>query len=400
MTSPSLSTNTSGLDPNKDASGRAHRSLRSHEHWVVHMNRRNRSLSFIAIFATVALCLLEGVYGLQWWLGASLQCLLYPQLIYLRSRRSERPFEAEYESTLIDALVFGLWTGLLGFPKVLSFMFLAGSVVNPGAFRGRSGFLQGVSLYIVGASVGISVVGFELSLEMSLRAELLAMSTLLGFLILFSLGAHQRLTKLQETRDLLKKREHDLNQKLQRISSLEVKLQELSIRDVQTGLYNRRYFEPSLQRELIRSEREQRPLCLLMIELYRYSSMSARYETQQLSELLNELASFLNHQVRGYDLLARFAEARFVLLMTETTQRVAEARAHQLRERWALYQGSQIQESQSQLIISIVSSQGAKRGESEDEARHLMSQVIDLLDYASQESSSGAQAPRGVYTLP
>jgi len=48
---------------------------------------------------------------------------------------------------------------------------------------------------------------------------------------------------------------------------LRERLQQQSVRDPLTGLYNRRYLEESIQRELGRAKREQAPLAVIMLDL-------------------------------------------------------------------------------------------------------------------------------------
>jgi hypothetical protein len=108
----------------------------SGDHWAVQMNRRNRTTSMVVCFVTLGLHVVER--GTPWfvWPLLVLQFLVYPQLLFVRARRSSTPLQAEIENTLADSVVFGAWSAGFGFPLWIAFAFFVGSLLNPIAFRG------------------------------------------------------------------------------------------------------------------------------------------------------------------------------------------------------------------------------------------------------------------------
>ena len=305
-------------------------------HWVVKMNHRNRSVALLVGGLTIAthLSSLDAEVSAWTWGVLTLNFGLYPHLLYLYAKRTASPFEAEMRNIYLDALTFGLWLGFLGFPLWLALMFTVGSTMNPTIFRGVKGLMRGVSLMICGALIGAALGGFQLSLETSVTPALLSLSATLYFLISVAFGANKRLLKLHHTRQALKERESTLQEKLNRINSLELKLKELAVRDVLTGLYTRRFLEPTLERELTRSQREGQPISLLMIELDHYTHLTHVHGHDELNRSLCALAELISERVRCYDLVARYSAAQFVLLLSGVPEGKALERAEHLKEQW------------------------------------------------------------------
>ncbi|MFW5823738.1 MAG: MASE2 domain-containing protein, partial [Marinobacter sp.] len=114
-------------------------------HWVVHMNRRNRSLSFVAVFLTLASHV--WLQQLSPWLYPALAVsfLVWPQLAFLRARQSENSMYSEFNNLVIDSVIFGLWIAGLGFPVWISFILAISTSMNLMVFRGPVGLMQAVA---------------------------------------------------------------------------------------------------------------------------------------------------------------------------------------------------------------------------------------------------------------
>lgn len=105
-----------------------------------------------------------------------------------------------------------------------------------------------------------------------------------------------------------------------------------SIRDSLTGLYNRRYLKESLEREVRRAARSQRPLAVLMLDVDRFKGFNDNYGHEAGDALLRELGSFLQKRTRGEDIACRFGGDEFLLILPEASLAAAERRAQQLCE--------------------------------------------------------------------
>jgi diguanylate cyclase (GGDEF)-like protein/PAS domain S-box-containing protein len=111
-----------------------------------------------------------------------------------------------------------------------------------------------------------------------------------------------------------------------------LKLRELlrnqSIRDALTGLYNRRYLEESLNRELHRANRAGRNVSLVMLDLDHFKHFNDTFGHQVGDILLKEVAGVIKSRVRAGDLACRYGGEEFSLIIAEVdtqgTQRCVE----------------------------------------------------------------------------
>jgi diguanylate cyclase (GGDEF)-like protein/PAS domain S-box-containing protein len=110
-------------------------------------------------------------------------------------------------------------------------------------------------------------------------------------------------------------------------------LRDQSIRDALTGLYNRRYMEETLDRELRRAERKQRTLGVILIDVDHFKNYNDALGHEAGDALLRGLADFFRAQVRREDIVCRFGGEEFTLLLPEASIEIARERAENLRER-------------------------------------------------------------------
>jgi len=111
-------------------------------------------------------------------------------------------------------------------------------------------------------------------------------------------------------------------------------LRNQAIRDPLTGLFNRRYMEESLERELRRSVRRDRPVSVIMIDLDHFKEFNDRYGHPTGDALLRSLGSFLAQQVREEDIACRYGGEEFLLVAPEAALEVARDRAERIREQF------------------------------------------------------------------
>jgi diguanylate cyclase (GGDEF)-like protein/PAS domain S-box-containing protein len=104
-----------------------------------------------------------------------------------------------------------------------------------------------------------------------------------------------------------------------------------SHRDPLTALFNRRYMESTLNRELLRAARRQRPLGVIMLDVDHFKQLNDRYGHSAGDTLLRELGSFLQHNTRGDDIACRYGGEEFTLVLPEATLEITRQRAEQIR---------------------------------------------------------------------
>jgi diguanylate cyclase (GGDEF)-like protein len=107
-------------------------------------------------------------------------------------------------------------------------------------------------------------------------------------------------------------------------------LRNQSIRDPLTGLFNRRFLDDSLQRELRRASRKNRPLSILMLDIDHFKRFNDTFGHEAGDVLLRHLGSFLQSYIRADDLAFRYGGEEFVIILPEAGLDGARQRAEQL----------------------------------------------------------------------
>ena len=102
--------------------------------------------------------------------------------------------------------------------------------------------------------------------------------------------------------------------------------------DPKTGLYNHGYFMAQLKHELIRANRYDRPMAIIMADLDLLRNINNTYGHLAGDEVLKGIASILKSTVREYDVVARFGGEEFAILMPEATSAKAFERAELIRK--------------------------------------------------------------------
>jgi diguanylate cyclase (GGDEF)-like protein/PAS domain S-box-containing protein len=111
-------------------------------------------------------------------------------------------------------------------------------------------------------------------------------------------------------------------------------LRHQSIRDALTGLYNRRYLEEVLDREIYRAVRHQRPLAIIMLDVDHFKRFNDEFGHDAGDSLLREMGSFLKAAIRQTDSACRYGGEEFLVIMPETTLLGAVQKAEKLREKF------------------------------------------------------------------
>jgi diguanylate cyclase (GGDEF)-like protein len=126
-----------------------------------------------------------------------------------------------------------------------------------------------------------------------------------------------------------------LNEKLRHeISKRKVaerKLMFQAIRDPLTGLFNRRYLEESLERELSKAKRQKIPLGILMLDVDHFKDFNDTYGHLAGDTVLKNLSHFLIKNSRKEDIACRYGGEEFVLVLPGTNLKVTQIRAELLR---------------------------------------------------------------------
>jgi diguanylate cyclase (GGDEF)-like protein len=110
------------------------------------------------------------------------------------------------------------------------------------------------------------------------------------------------------------------------------KLQAQAIRDPLTGLFNRRYLEETLPRELARADRSGQTLGVFAIDVDHFKRFNDTFGHDAGDSVLRELGALLRSSFRSSDICARLGGEEFVVVLPDSDEEKLVRRAERLGE--------------------------------------------------------------------
>ena len=107
-------------------------------------------------------------------------------------------------------------------------------------------------------------------------------------------------------------------------------LQEQAVRDALTGLYNRRYLDETLERELARATRENQPMSFAMLDIDHFKGINDNCGHKEGDAVLQKLATLLLSHTRVDDIVCRYGGEEFLIVLPNVNAEIA----FQVAERW------------------------------------------------------------------
>jgi len=120
----------------------------------------------------------------------------------------------------------------------------------------------------------------------------------------------------------------------ERTQKLEEKTHELELQathDTLTGLYNRRYADDHLAREVESCQRDRRRLTVALADIDLFKQINDLHSHATGDAVLRRVAAILREHGRPADVLARYGGEEFLICMPHTDLGVARARCEELR---------------------------------------------------------------------
>lgn len=114
---------------------------------------------------------------------------------------------------------------------------------------------------------------------------------------------------------------------------LREELQNQSILDGLTGLYNRRYLEECLERELDRAERTQTSLGVIMLDVDHFKHFNDNWGHAAGDYVLREIGTLLKENIRSSDFACRYGGEELTVIIPESSLEQTYQCAEKLREK-------------------------------------------------------------------
>lgn len=109
-------------------------------------------------------------------------------------------------------------------------------------------------------------------------------------------------------------------------------LKVLATRDPLTGLFNRRYMEETLDRELHRASREKYQIGLVMFDIDHFKNFNDLYGHVAGDTILRKLGEVLKNNTRHSDVACRYGGEEFIIVVPNATPNLAFERAVRIRD--------------------------------------------------------------------
>ena len=113
--------------------------------------------------------------------------------------------------------------------------------------------------------------------------------------------------------------------------TLRQKLQEQSIRDPLTDLFNRRFMDESLETEMLRATRNIRPLSVILIDIDHFKGFNDTFGHEAGDRVLQSVADLLRTFFRASDICCRYGGEEFAVILPDSSLQNAVVRAAALR---------------------------------------------------------------------
>jgi diguanylate cyclase (GGDEF)-like protein len=174
---------------------------------------------------------------------------------------------------------------------------------------------------------------------------------------------------------------HAFNSMAQNLKENFAKVSDMANRDGLTGLYNARFFQEALSREMERTKRTGRPLSVILFDGDRFKRVNDKYGHPVGDQVLQHVSRIARSVLRGYDVLARYGGEEFIALLSETNQSQALLLAERLRK--MVEQRPLVQEDGDPIKVSI--SVGVSQARAPYDKKELISQADQAL-YKAKET--------------
>ncbi|WP_374341737.1 diguanylate cyclase [Azonexus sp.] len=141
------------------------------------------------------------------------------------------------------------------------------------------------------------------------------------------LGITRNVSERKAAEQLLRDSNRQMQTQLEEIQRLQAALREQAVRDPLTGLYNRRYLDETLEREISRARRDGLPLSVVMLDIDHFKRINDTHGHQLGDEVLRLLGRTLLGDIRLEDVACRYGGEEFLILLPAMPLEAAVARA-------------------------------------------------------------------------
>ena len=159
-------------------------------------------------------------------------------------------------------------------------------------------------------------------------------------------------------------------------------LRQQAIHDPLTGLFNRRYLDETLPRELLMAQRRTAPLCIVMLDLDGFKQFNDSFGHGPGDSLLRDFGGVLRERLRKSDISCRYGGDEFVLVLPDSSIADTQQRVEQIRiyiKGLSIHSGEQVF---GMLTLSAGIAQSPEHGTTASELLHAADEAM----YAAKQA--------------
>ena len=170
-------------------------------------------------------------------------------------------------------------------------------------------------------------------------------------------------------------------------------LRDQSIRDSLTGLFNRRYLEETLEREISRSARSGKSFSLMMLDMDNFKGFNDSYGHAAGDALLEKFGALLLTITRVEDAACRYGGDEFVILLPESSLDVALLRAEEIRQAAARFNLKHGGSTLDPITLTVGVAAYPDHGDNMAALVHAADEAMYLAKHAGGDRVQTAEAP-------
>lgn len=161
-------------------------------------------------------------------------------------------------------------------------------------------------------------------------------------------------------------------------------LMEQSVRDPLTGLYNRRFMQESLERELTQAERTGNKVGIIMLDIDHFKNFNDTHGHAAGDTVLQNVSNFLQDTIRSFDIVCRYGGEEFIIILPDIKEDTLMQRAEEIRKGISRLDILHRNEKLDNLTVSLGVSISPKHGS-------LMDELINAADAALYKAKSSGR---------
>lgn len=274
--------------------------------------RLPRAVGLGWMFLPIAAVLASQPIAGGWWLFLVGWSFVWPHLAWQLASKAIDPLSREIYNLKADAILAGVWVGVMGvnvLPSTALLMMMCMNLMGAGGLRL---FIAGMVLMVVSCLVTLQLTGITVAFRSAPLEWWFSLPVIVIYPLLFAWVSYQTATKLAEHKR---------------------RLQVMSMRDGMTGVYNRRHWEILLRNEFDNCRRYHRDATLLIIDIDHFKSINDTWGHDVGDEAIIALTRQLQMTLRGSDVIGRFGGDEFAVIMCGTPADNAIAAMLRVHER-------------------------------------------------------------------